>query len=320
MPPILSDKLLTNISFMVEPNTEILIVDDDPTLIKTLCNYLASSYKLSVAKTKSKAMELIKSGNYALVLLDVNLPDGNGLEICTEIKSSYAYADAISIILMTGEHSSEQEAIGLRLGAADYIYKPVNESVLKARVELQLDIQRRTFLLSQLAHIDALTEVGNRRAFDGQLDAELNRARREDKQVALAMLDIDYFKQYNDTYGHPAGDVCLRELAKCLKQSFKRHSDFCFRFGGEEFSVIMYDTSENEACRLMYNALVRYRELNIPHKNSLAADIVTFSAGVTADNAKSVNSQEIIKRADEALYLAKKSGRNKIVSTCSELV
>lgn len=305
---------------MPEQNTEILIVDDDPTVIKTLCNYLASSYKLSVAKTKLKAMELIKSGNYSLVLLDVNLPDGNGLEICTKIKSSYAYADSISIVLMTGEHSTEQEAIGLRLGASDYIYKPINESVLKARVELQLDIQRRTFLLSQLAHIDALTEVGNRRAFDGQIDAELNRARRENKSVALALLDIDYFKQYNDTYGHPAGDVCLKELASCLKQSFKRHSDFCFRYGGEEFAVIMYDTNENEACRLMYNALVRYRELEIPHKNSPISNVVTFSAGVTADNAKSVSPLELTKRADEALYQAKKSGRNKIVSTCSELV
>jgi len=304
---------------MTEEKSKVLIVDDDPTVLQTICSYLNVHYQLSIAKSKAKALELIKGGDFSLILLDVNLPDGSGLEICTEMKSSFEYADSIAIILMTSEYAAEQEAAGLRLGAVDYVYKPLNESVLLARIALQLDIQRKTALLSKLANVDGLTEIGNRRAFDFQLESELNRARRENKEVALAMIDIDCFKQYNDNYGHPAGDKVLVKLANTLRSQFKRHSDFCFRYGGEEFSVLMYDTNEVEASRLLLKCLEAFRQLKLNHDYSPVAPIVTFSAGVVAIPAKDTSVSELVKLADECLYQAKLEGKNQIKSNLTQL-
>lgn len=300
---------------MVEEKANVLIVDDDPTVLQTLCHYLGDTYQLAIAKSKAKAIELIKNGDFSVILLDVNLPDGSGLEICTELKSSFEYADSIAIILMTGEYAAEQEAAGLRLGAVDYVYKPFNENVLLARIALQLDIRRKTALLSRLANVDGLTEIGNRLAFDQQLEAELNRAKRDKKSVALAMLDIDCFKLYNDKYGHPAGDQVLKQISETLKSTFKRHSDFCFRYGGEEFAVLMYDTNELEASKLLQKCLHRFRSLKIPHEVSSVQPIMTFSAGVSAIQVSEVNGADLIDAADDNLYEAKRTGKNRIVNT-----
>ena len=299
-----------------KPN--LLIVDDDPTLIQILVEFLQSKFNLSIAKNKKKALSLLDKKHFDIVLLDINLPDGNGIDICAEIKSSREFTDSLSIIIMTSHLSADMEAQGLSVGASDYIYKPIHRSVLMARINIQLDLLRKTQLLAHLANVDALTEIGNRRAFDDQLTQEWFRAKRESKPVSLALLDIDYFKLYNDCYGHPQGDACLKEIAKAIDASCKRHSDFCFRIGGEEFAMLFYGTNSNDACQVMMKLQRTLGALNIPHKDSKVADRVTISIGVS-DSLSGVNStEELVEQTDKLLYKAKQRGRNQIQSSCAQ--
>lgn len=290
----------------------ILVVDDDPVVIQTIVNYLKGSYDLAIAKTRKRALELLANSDFDVVLLDINLPDGNGIDICTEIKSSRDYSESLTIIFVTSEYSSEQEAKGLNVGASDYIYKPVNKDVLLARLKIQINIQRKAQLLANLAQIDSLTEIGNRRAFDEQLENECSRAKRESKSLSLALLDIDYFKAYNDLYGHPAGDACLRQLAQCLKKACKRASDFCFRYGGEEFAIVFYDTPHDMSVELVGKMLVEFEALHIVHEGSLVSDVTTFSAGVLSASGDELVAENMLLEADKRLYEAKESGRNRV--------
>ena len=292
----------------------LLIVDDDPTVIQIIIEFLEDRFLLSVAKSRSRALDLLQSKQFDLVLLDVNLPDGNGIEICREIKSSREYSDSLVIIFMTSHYSTELEAQGLSVGANDYIYKPVNRDVLLARINLQLNQIRKTKLLAHLAKVDGLTEIGNRRAFDEQLTQEWFRAKREGKNVALLLIDIDYFKQYNDTYGHPAGDKCLQNIAHCLTSSFKRHSDFCFRIGGEEFAVILYDMTANNAKTLIQEMRENIHNLNILHQTSPISDRLTISAGIYDSREECRDANALLDKSDHYLYMAKRDGRNKVKS------
>ena len=171
---------------------------------------------------------------------------------------------------------------------------------------------RKTKLLAHLAKVDGLTEIGNRRAFDEQLTQEWYRAKREAKPLALILLDIDFFKQFNDTYGHPEGDKCLRSIAACLTSSFKRHSDFCFRFGGEEFAVLLYDTDVKKAHHLIQGMLSNLDSLNIPHKNSAICSKVTVSVGICDSFTDCDSVQALLDQTDKYLYQAKRQGRNQV--------
>jgi len=221
------------------------------------------------------------------------------------------YGD-ICIIFMTALESSDDEITGLKLGANDYIHKPINCTVLKARVDLQAELIRKNKLLSELIKIDGLTEIPNRRAFDEKLHQEWNRAKREDRVISLAMLDIDYFKQFNDTYGHPAGDLCLKKLAWCLKQSFQRSSDFFARYGGEEFAVILYGADLEDAKEKLNATLNKLVDLNIEHKTIKQRKYVTFSAGLSTATPTKDEFEEFIESADALLYQAKDKGRAQI--------
>ncbi len=297
-------------------NCRILIVEDDAANLQVIANCLADDYQLSIAKTRKKTMELLSQKEFDLLLLDIKLPDGNGFDICSKIKSSNLPYREISIIFMTALDTPEDEAMGLKLGACDYIQKPINCTVLKARVDIQAQLIRKTKLLERLANLDGLTEIPNRRAFDNQLNVEWNRAKRKKQSIALAMLDIDYFKQFNDYYGHLMGDVCLKKLAWSLSQSFQRASDFSARYGGEEFAIILPDTALEDADKILKLALKQFINLGLEHKNSKVSDTVTFSAGlVLAFPDESISCTDLIEAADKLLYRAKSQGRNQICSS-----
>lgn len=291
----------------------ILIVEDEPAQLHLISGCLKADYAISVAKTKKTAMEILAGGNIDILLLDIALPDGNGFDICTEVRSNKRQYGDISIIFMTGRDSMDDEVQGLRLGANDYIRKPFNYAVLKARVELQVELIRKTQLLAKLANLDGLTEIPNRRAFDRQLEKEWNRAKRDDVELSLAIIDVDFFKQYNDSYGHSAGDECLKKLAACMHQVIKRSTDFFARFGGEEFVVLLYAADIDNAKRVIQRLLKTFCELNIPHQSSQVADIVTFSCGVCAAHPRNDNFNEFLEQADDFLYAAKANGRNQII-------
>ena len=291
---------------------QVLLVEDDPANLHIITSCLGDDYHLVIAKTRKKALELLKDKPIDICLLDINLPDGNGFEICTHIRSKRNIYGDLVIIFMTGLDSAGDESTGLRLGANDYIHKPINCLVLKARVDLQCELIRKTRLLSQVVNIDSLTEIPNRRALDDRLENEWNRAKRDKVPISLALLDIDYFKQFNDTYGHPAGDLCLKKLAWTLGQSFQRSSDFYARYGGEEFAVILSGAESLGAINKLKQTLRLFSEHNIPHSDSKVANIVTFSAGVSTASPAAEEIELFLSSADKLLYQAKEQGRNQI--------
>lgn len=298
-----------------QEKAQILIVDDDPIQLKLISNHLNNpDYNLFVAKTRAELFSVLDSNPIDLILLDINLPDGNGIDICREIRSMKEFSDELSIVFMTGHHSNEKEAEGLSVGANDYIYKPVNPHVLIARVKLQLQQLRKTKLLSHYAKVDALTELGNRRAFDEQIEREIKRGQREGLPVSLLTLDIDFFKPYNDNYGHPQGDRCLRDVAQCIIKECRRPSDFSFRIGGEEFAIILYNTGTSGAHVFAEKLRKSLQECAIPHEYSSISDFVTLSIGISDTRYCEYKVKELIEDSDSMLYRAKQSGRNQIAS------
>jgi len=300
-------------SVLEERQYRILIVEDDPINIAIISGFLGSLYTLYIAKTQEKAFSILAETEIDLVLLDINLPDGNGFQICRKLVSQkHIYRD-IHIVFMTGMDKAEDEAKGITLGAHDYITKPINETVLKARLKLQFQLIRQKELLSNLARIDGTTEINNRRAFDDHIRSEWLRATREQHPISLCLLDLDYFKQFNDTYGHPAGDECLRELAKCLESVVHRSSDFVARYGGEEFAIIFYKTETQLAKQMVRQALDKFMAKKIPHARSEVSDYVSFSAGISgAVPVRNNDVNDIIRAADKQLYDAKRGGRARV--------
>lgn len=291
----------------------VLIVEDDYSNHQIIANCLKDAYKVEVAEDIKSAMALIQQQHFHIMLLDIGLPDGSGRDICRELKANHEQYGEVNIIFITGKDRPDDEVEGLRLGASDYISKPFNVAVVKARVDLQAQLIRKTELLANLARIDGLTEIANRRAFDDHLEKSWNHAKRISAPLSLALLDIDFFKQYNDIYGHPAGDECLRSLAHCLKDNVKRGSDHVARYGGEEFAVILFDCDNEQAQTVMNNLLQQFSDLAIPHAASTAADFTTFSCGVCTVLPEMGEKQAFLEAADKLLYQAKSSGRAKVL-------
>lgn len=297
-----------------EPSRQyhLLVVEDDTSTLHLITSTLQGVYRVSIAKTLERARILLSQQNFDLVLLDVNLPDGSGFDLCRDIIAGNDLFHAAQVIFMTGMTSSDDELTGLTLGATDYIHKPLNPEILKARLRNQTQLIRRSELLAKLANIDSLTEIPNRRAFEERFTQEWNRAKRHEVPLTVIMVDIDQFKQYNDCYGHPAGDVCLQEVATLLMRHFKRGSDLVSRYGGEEFVILLPETDNATALQLCNNACQAVRDKAIEHKGSTSTPYVTLSAGVCTTIPKDGNGKELMQMADDQLYQAKARGRNQI--------
>lgn len=299
---------------MREPTTQqrqykVLAVEDEAANLHLIAATLQGHYAVSVAKTLEKARELLSSNQFDILLLDINLPDGNGMTLCREVVENINIYGDIRVIFMTGLTSADDEVEGLNQGAADYIHKPLHSAVLLARVRLQAQLLRRNELLANLARIDGLTEIPNRRAFDSQLIKEWNRAKRERSNLILAMIDIDYFKPYNDHYGHPAGDKCLHDFAQFLNQFFKRSSDYVARYGGEEFVVLMSGIELENALELFNQAQKALEAKAIIHEHANAHGLLSFSAGLCSVHPQGDQPANLLECADKQLYAAKTAGR-----------
>ena len=300
---------------------QLLIVEDDPVSINSMVSVLSQDFVLSIAKTQQKALNILAEKDIDIVLLDLNLPDGNGFEVCQIVRNDREVYSSPSIIVMTGSDSAEDELRCLELGANDYVTKPIHEQVLKARIKIQLELLRKTLLLNKLARIDGLTEVANRRAFDETLVREWHRCKRAGQPLSLLLIDVDEFKKYNDTYGHASGDMCLRQVASLLTNVFKRASDLVARFGGEEFAIIMPNTPQKDAILLANAALGKMVERNIPHNASTVHDVVTFSGGLITTFPVDIDltAEELIQQADAQLYSAKDEGRARIMPALTQV-
>ena len=292
---------------------KLLLVDDQPINIQVLYQIFLADYQLFVATSGERALALCATLQPDLVLLDVVMPDMDGYEVCTRLKADPATRD-IPIIFVTAHSDEAQEAHGLDIGAVDFISKPINPKIVRARVKTHVTLKTQADVLRSGVYLDGLTGVHNRRYVDTQLDSEWGRAVRSQAPLSLLMLDVDFFKRYNDRYGHQAGDECLRRVATAIGQKLQRPGDQLARYGGEEFACILPDTDLQAAMQVANAIRDNIYSQQIEHRDSSAADVVTVSVGVCTKLAKQQggNAQDLLSQSDAQLYAAKQGGRNSI--------
>ena len=290
----------------------ILIVDDTPTNIQVLAENLIHDYRVKVANSGEAAFEIIaRQGLPDLILLDVMMPSMDGYEVCRRLKNSHKTAD-IPVMFITAMSSNTDEEFGLNLGAMDYITKPFYLPVVKARIRNHIRLKQMTDLLESMVWIDGLIGISNRRRFDHVLEIEWKRAQRNRSPLALIMVDIDYFKAYNDHYGHGKGDECLKLIATKLISSVSRPGDLVARYGGEEFAILMPETDTEGAYRIADQLCRRIEAEQIPHADSESSRWVTVSAGYSSLVPELMQiSAVLVNEAERMLYRAKELGCNR---------
>ena len=289
----------------------ILVVDDMTTTLLLLHDLLKDTYEVKIAKSGTKALEILNAPNdIDLILLDVEMPDINGYEVCKILKNNEQTKN-IPVIFVTARNSEEDEEYGLNLGAIDYITKPFNKAIVKLRIKNYLNLKIKNDMLEKLSMYDGLTNIRNRRYFDETFEKTFSEIKRDKKSLAVLMIDIDFFKPYNDNYGHGQGDETLRKVAKALEKTIKRASDFVARYGGEEFVILLKDINKDGVEAVANNLLNAVRELKITHEFSKIENYVTVSIGASFYNSSSdITKLELLLKADETLYNVKNSGRN----------
>ena len=292
----------------------ILVVDDQPANIQILNALLMAEFDVCMALNGEQALSLCAETLPDLILLDVVMPGLDGYAVCRQLKTDPALRD-IPVIFITGHLDRDEEVRGFAEGGADFITKPFHASVVMARVRTQIILKGQADMLRSLSFTDSLTNVANRRRFDQVLLSEAQRVRRNGQPLALLMIDVDYFKRYNDRYGHQQGDVCLQAVAACLTNCLVRSHDLVSRYGGEEFSCILPETplaGAHDRARAMEQAV---RDLAIPHDHSECAKVITISIGVALlDQSTMEDPAALIRAADAQLYRAKAAGRGRISS------
>lgn len=290
------------------PRPRVLIVDDIDDNIAILGRTLASEHEISFALSGPQALAMIANQPPDLVLLDVMMPGMDGLETLRRIKALPGAQD-VPVIMVTGDGRSETQVLGLELGAADFLSKPVDLSILRARVRNVLERERLVRQLVHLATTDGLTAVANRRRFFQLAEAELLRVRRYGSLAGLLMVDLDQFKQVNDRYGHAAGDAVLRHFAGLARERL-RAVDTIGRIGGEEFAILLPDTALNGAQAFAEQLCAHTAASSVATPHGRMS--FSVSIGVTAIVPTDRLLDEVLARADAALYVAKKSGRNRV--------
>lgn len=291
----------------------ILIVEDVKLNAQILVNALKDTYDLRVAHNGVEALAMVREEMPDLILLDIIMPEMDGYEVCARLQSDPNTRD-IPILFLTALEGDQNEAYGIELGAMDYIRKPFNVPIVKAKIRNHLELKRYKDILKRDSRIDGLTRIPNRRRFDEAYVEERDRARRTKTPLAVLMIDLDRFKLYNDAYGHLQGDDVLRLVAQTLYHALHRPGDLVARWGGEEFVVLLPQTDLEGAVIVAERLRKAVWELEIPHESSPVAKVLTVSIGVAASKAVQPWSYDMLLQwADEAVYRAKAEGRNKVV-------
>ena len=311
---------------------KILVIEDSKLSLKLLCDYIREM-ELSpiLAETGKQGLELFDSERPDLVILDIVMPDIDGYEVARRIRQSENSSEWTPIIFLSSLDKDEDIEKGIAAGGDDYLLKPVGKVVLAAKIRAmqRIVLMRQSLLLltqkldaanqelRRLTSLDGLTGIANRRHFDSILIREWRRAMRQGEELSILMCDIDFFKQYNDTYGHLSGDECLRRVATTLTRTMDRGGDLLARYGGEEFIAVLPNTSLSGATFVAEQMRKAVAQLNIAHPETPYAQI-TASFGVASGIAMpETNPQDLIGAADQALYQAKHRGRNRVCQTLS---
>jgi diguanylate cyclase (GGDEF)-like protein len=296
---------------------KILIVDDSKLIAHVAKTMLTKrGHEVILAQDGKAGVEAAKSEQPDIMLLDLIMPIMDGYEVCEHLKGDDSTKE-IPIIMVTSKAEAADKVKGLEMGALDYVTKPFDEGELIARVNIHLRlrelyeaVQEQNRQLQEMANRDGLTGLYNHRYFHEQLSQDFLRAKRYHENLSCILLDIDYFKKFNDTYGHQTGDVVLRALASVIQKS-TRESDLAARYGGEEFAIVLYHTDGSAA----FEAAERLRQMVESNEVEDNGNVlrVTISVGIsTFPHEKIHDSKELIEFADQALYKAKDNGRNRV--------
>ena len=291
-------------------NGRILVVDDAMENIQILHGALQDEHEVLFALDGAKALELARAQRPDLILLDAVMPGMDGYGVLEALRGAADTWD-IPVIFVTALKSPEDETRALDAGAADFISKPVNAAVVRARVRTQLTVKRQADALRAMTLTDSLTGAANRRAFTERIEAEWRRCARAGLPLALILADVDHFKMYNDYYGHQAGDVCLEQVTRAMQRTAGRAQDMVARYGGEEFAILLPQLDATGAEGVARRLLAELAELAIPHAASPTAPVLTVSMGIASVVPVSGQpSASLIRAADAELYRAKADGRN----------
>ena len=299
-------------------SNSILVVEDDANVLAFLrASLRRDGYEVASASTLAEARQRLQvNGDWGLVILDRRLPDGDGVSLCPDIRATQPHS---YILMLTGDATPEAKIEGFESGVDDYVTKPFQIDELLARiragmriVELQKELLASSRRYEAMSLTDSLTSLRNRRAFDQEFASRFAQSRRYDRPLSLVIIDLDYFKSINDQFGHSAGDGVLRAIAQILDHGTRR-SDFVARIGGEEFAVLLPETSLFEA--LHFAEKIRSTIAGATIRTESFANQVTVSIGVANVPHSSVTTpHEFFDAADQALYRAKARGRNRIES------
>jgi len=301
----------------------ILIADDDLTCRVILRKSLQKlGHEVIETADGDEAWVQYRETSPEVVISDWMMPGKDGLALCDAIRSDNGTAYTY-FVLLTALNDKDSVLRGLEAGADDYLTKPLDSKELQARLisarrvtELHRELARLNDELFKEGRTDPLTRVGNRRCMQEELAQSFDRAKRYDQVFAVALCDIDHFKNYNDHFGHQKGDTALKDVAAVLKQS-GRLGDHVFRYGGEEFLVLLPEQSADKAILAMERRRQAVLEAQIDHPKSDTAEVVTISVGIAVfEQAKDQDVENLVKRADTSLYEAKRTGRNSIKCDC----
>jgi diguanylate cyclase (GGDEF)-like protein len=293
---------------------KMLIVDDQPVNIQVLYRLFAPEYQIFMATSGEAAITTALKEQPDIILLDVMMPGLDGYETCRLLKADQQTRD-IPVLFITAHQAPEEETKALDAGGGDYITKPINPAVVRARVKTQLALKLQTDFLKRMVFLDGLTGVFNRRYFDDRLGTEMRRSERDHSALGLILLDVDHFKLFNDRYGHQAGDDCLTAVATALQKAIMRPADVVTRYGGEEFACILPGTDLEGAMLVAQRLCQAVKDLAIPHEASTTAPFLTISAGVAIKpDACVCSANDLLLKADALLYEAKSQGRARVCS------
>ena len=306
----------------------ILIADDSRTLRAALGDQLrAMGHTVLEAHEGAQAIELFQADQPDLIVLDVDMPVMNGYETARQLRALGGDHGWIPIIFLSSNVQDKDIATGIEAGGDDYLAKPVSGVVLRAKinamqritdmrqrlVDLKEQLEEHNKSLQEESTQDSLTGIPNRRYFDAAFAQEWRHAQRTGKPLALLLADVDYFKRYNDTFGHQRGDECLKAVANAMRTAAKRKVDVVARYGGEEFAVLLPETPPVSALLVASRVLESLRAMRLPHEAAPSGH-VTMSIGVCATVPQADQEPgELVKSADRALYDAKSKGRNQAV-------
>ena len=291
---------------------KILIIDDSRAQAAQLKSILNDDYDITVAYTAEEGLGRVGEENFFLILLDVVMPGMDGFTLLKKLQEEIR-TQSIPVILITSLSDIQNEERGFILGAVDYIAKPFNPLIVKARVNAHVRLYSYRKQVEEQSRTDQLTGIANRREHDRYSEVKWNEAARLRIPVSICMFDIDFFKAYNDMFGHPAGDKVIANVARTISSYLQRSTDFTARYGGEEFVAFILGDKADKVFEHMKTIRRAIEDLHIPHDASVSEWVTLSVGGVTVLPEKENSYDTYLKIADTMLYDAKRQGRNQVV-------